>query len=224
MVVLSAGRLFILLGFWNREVSLFGPLAQWRHGQPNELCGSGRTCSQPGSGQVSPDALPQEVQRQVDQIVRQRLEQAFGSVFGKVMQATERAANAAEAQAAVVRQDGLTKMMKIDAWKPSTREEELKTWREWQFQFLTWLSAHDAKFAEDLAAIDPEIPEDHALMNETKVQRSQKLYWILVSLLRGRPLLLVKGLEKDRAGFEAIRVLRREMEPKERSRALAIMR
>ena len=177
-----------------------------------------------GSGQASPDALPQGVQRQVDQIVRQRLEQAFGSVFGKVMQATERAANAAEAQAAVVRQDGLTKMMKIDAWKPSTGEEELKTWREWQFQFLTWLSAHDAKFAEDLAAIDPEIPEDHALMNETKVQRSQKLYGILVSLLRGRPLLLVKGLERDRAGFEAMRVLRREMERKERSRALAIMR
>ena len=149
------------------------------------------------AGQASPDAMPQEVQRQVDQIVRQRLGQVFGSVFGKVMQATERAANAGEAQAAVVRQDGLTKMLKVDAWKPATREEELKTWREWQFQLLTWLSAHDAKFSEDLAAIT-EIPEDHALMNETKVQRSQKLYGVLVSLLRGRLLLLVKGLEKVR--------------------------
>eukprot|EP00439_Symbiodinium_sp_Y106_P075674 s1337_g15.t1 len=148
------------------------------------------------AGQASPDAMPQEVQRQVDQIVRQRLGQVFGSVFGKVMQATE-AANAGEAQAAVVRQDGLTKMLKVDAWKPATREEELKTWREWQFQLLTWLSAHDAKFSEDLAAIT-EIPEDHALMNETKVQRSQQLYGVLVSLLRGRPLLLVKGLEKFR--------------------------
>ncbi|CAE7236430.1 dcl1, partial [Symbiodinium sp. CCMP2456] len=161
------------------------------------------------AGQASPDAMPREVQQQVDALARQRLEQAFGSVFGKVLLATERAANTAEAQAAVVKQD---------------QQDELKTWREWQFQFLTWLSAHDAKFSEDLAGIDPEIAEDHALMDEAKVQRSQMLFGILVSLLRGRPLLLVKGLEKERAGFEAMRLLRREMEPKERPRALAIMR
>ncbi|CAE7386054.1 GIP, partial [Symbiodinium microadriaticum] len=165
-----------------------------------------------------------EVRQQVDAVVKQRLEQAFGSMFGKVMQATEKMATAAEAQASIVKQEGLTKVMKVDPWKPSNREEELRTWREWQFQFLTWVAAHDARFSEDLAAIDVDVPEDHALMDPAKAQRSQKLYAILVSLLRGRPLLLVKGLEKERAGLEAMRVLRREMEPKERARSLALMR
>ena len=168
--------------------------------------------------------LPPEVQQRVDAVVKQRLEQAFGSMFGKVMTATEKMATAAEAQASIVKQEGLTKVMKVDPWKPTSREEELRTWREWQFQFLTWVAAHDAKFSEDLAAIDIDVPEDHALMEPAKAQRSQKLYAILVSLLRGRPLLLVKGLEKDRAGLEAMRVLRKEMEPKERARSLALMR
>ena len=65
------------------------------------------------------------------------------------MQATERAAVAAEAQASIVKQDGLSKVMKVDTCKPGTRDEELKTWREWQLQFLTWVAAHDVKFSED---------------------------------------------------------------------------
>ena len=67
------------------------------------------------------------------------------------------------------------------------------------------------------------MPEDHALMDAAKVQRLQKLYGILVSLLRGRPLLLVKQMEKERGGLDAMRILRK-MDPRERARSLAIMR
>ena len=42
--------------------------------------------------------------------------------------------------------------------------------------------------------------------------------------MKGRPLLLIRSLEKDKAGYEAIRVLKREMEPKERARSLAIVK
>ena len=90
-----------------------------------------------------------------------------------------------------MKQDGLTQMMNVGLWNPSSRDEELKMWREWQRQFLTWIAAHDAKFSEDVAAIDPDVREDHVLMDADKVQRSQTLYGILVSLLRGWPPLLV---------------------------------
>ena len=190
----------------------------WFPGKGGDKMSGTAQPAQPAQG------LPPEVEQQVDAVVKQRLEQAFGSMFGKVMTATEKMATAAEAQASIVKQEGLTKVMKVDSWKPASREEELRTWREWQFQFLTWVAAHDAKFSADLAAIDIDVPEDHALMEPAKAQRSQKLYAILVSLLRGRPLLLVKGLEKERAGLEAMRVLRKEMEPKERARSLALMR
>ena len=60
-------------------------------------------------------------------------------------------------------------------------------------------------------------------MDAAKVQRLQKLYGILVSLLRGRPLLLVKQMEKERGGLDAMRILRK-MDPRERARSLAIMR
>ena len=68
------------------------------------------------------------------------------------------------------------------------------------------------------------MPEDHELMDAAKVQRLQKLYGILVSLLRGRPLLLVKQMEKECGGLDAMRILRRKMDPRERARSLAIMR
>ena len=178
---------------------------------------------QPQAGQAAVGMTP-EMQQQVDAVVRQRVQQAFGNAFGQVIQATEKMAKAAESQASIVRNDGLTKMMKMDSWKPVNREEELRSWKDWQFQLITWLTAHDGKYAEELDDIKEDVAEDHALMAPEKVQRSQRLFGVLVSLLKGRPLLLIKGFEKERAGYEAMRVLRREMEPKERARSLALLR
>ena len=70
-----------------------------------------------GSQGMSMDA---NVQAQVDLLVRQRLEQALGSVFTKVLGATERAAQAAEAQATATRQDHLVKAI-IPGAKQSRR-------------------------------------------------------------------------------------------------------
>ena len=133
-----------------------------------------------------------------------------------------RAAQAAEAQASASKTDGLVKAMKVEAWKPATREEELKTWRDWYFQLTTWLIANDNGYEDELGQIDPDSPVDHDLLEDESVQRSQKLYGLLCSLLKGRPLLLIRSLEKEKAGYEALRILKREMEPKERARSLAI--
>ena len=45
---------------------------------------------------------------------------------------------------------------------------------------------------------------DHSLMSDAEVERSRKLYSLLCSLLKGRPLLLIKGLESSKNGLEAI--------------------
>ncbi|CAE7778784.1 unnamed protein product [Symbiodinium sp. CCMP2592] len=173
---------------------------------------------------TGPQPMGPEIQEQVDQLVRRRLEQAFGSVVRKVLTATERATNAAESQAQANRLDGLTKGLKLDVWKPGSREEELRGWKDWFFQLRTWLSSHDPKYEEDIKAIKVDEPQDHALMDSEATNRSQKLFGVLCSYVRGRPLLLVKSQDDTKNGMEAVRILQKEMEPKERSRALAIVR
>ena len=145
-------------------------------------------------------------------------------MFTRLLQTTERAANAAEAQASVNRSDNLVKALKVEVWKPGSREEELKTWREWYFQLSTWLVANDAEYEDELNAISVDTPIDHALLDSDAVSRSQKLFGLLCSLVRGRPLLLIKNLEASRGGYEALRILKQEMEPKEKARSLALMR
>eukprot|EP00439_Symbiodinium_sp_Y106_P015244 s7793_g2.t1 len=177
----------------------------------------------PGPSAQAPGPGP-SFQEQVDAVVRQRLEQAFGSVFGKVLTATQRAAEAAEKQAAANKSEGLTKALKLEVWKPQSREEELRGWREWSFQLMTWLVAHDAEFEKDIEGIDVDVTVSHALLSDESAERSQKLFGVLCSYLRGRPLLIVRGQEKERNGLEGFRLLKREMEPKERARSLAIVR
>ena len=161
---------------------------------------------------------------QADRLVRERLNQAFSSVFGKLIESSERAAAAAEKQANVVKSDNLVKGLKCDQWKPQTREEELKTWEEWYFGFTNYIASHDPEYEADLNGLDWEKEATHALMTSEQVARSQRLYGLLCSLLRGRPLMLIKACEKSKGGYEAIRILKNEMEPREKARTLALLR
>eukprot|EP00439_Symbiodinium_sp_Y106_P058645 s3472_g8.t1 len=114
--------------------------------------------------------------------------------------------------------------LKCDQWKPPSREEELRTWREWFFGFTNFISSHDPKYEEDINELDLEVEADHMFMNNEMVERSQRLFGLLCSLLRGRPLLLVRSCEKTKCGYEALRILKNEMEPREKARSLALMR
>ena len=186
-------------------------------------CKSEMSQAGPSSGQPM-EELPPQLQEQMDRLVRQRLEQALGSVIGRVLTATERAAQATEAQAAASKSDGMIKALKVDIWKPVSREEELRTWREWYFQLCTWLIAHDGDYENELNAINVDTPIDHIDLDSETIVRSQKLYGVLCSVLKNRPLLLIRGLEKERGGYEALRILKKEMEPRERARSLAIVK
>eukprot|EP00439_Symbiodinium_sp_Y106_P057167 s3995_g8.t1 len=131
---------------------------------------------------------------------------------------------AAEAQANVQKSDNLIKGLKLDVFKPSTREEELRTWKEWWFSFSTYVCAHDPAYESDFNEIDLDTEITHHFMDEQQTSRSQRLFGLLCSVLKGRPLLLIRSLEPTRCGFEAVRLLRREMEPREKARSLALMR
>ncbi|CAE7388152.1 AGD9 [Symbiodinium sp. CCMP2592] len=96
--------------------------------------------------------LQQQAESFVDRIVKQRLEQAFTNMSGKLVESSERAARAAEQQAGSQRSDNMVRSLKVDAWKPQGREEELRTWREWN--------------------IDLDTEVDHALLPDAMVQRS----------------------------------------------------
>ena len=161
---------------------------------------------------------------QADRLVRERLNQAFSSVFGKLIESSERAAAAAERQANVVKNDNLVKGLKCDQWKPQTREEELKTWREWYFGFTNFISSHDPEYEAELNGLDLEKEATHDLMPAEQVARSQRLFGLLCSLLRGRPLMLIRVCDKTKAGYEAVRILKNEMEPREKARTLALLR
>ena len=161
---------------------------------------------------------------QADILVRERLNQAFSSVFGKLIESSERAAAAAERQANVVKNDNLVKGLKCDQWKPQTREEELKTWREWYFGFTNFISSHDPEYEAELSGLDLEKEATHDLMPAEQVARSQRLFGLLCFLLRGRPLMLIRACDKTKAGYEVIRILKNEMEPREKARTLALLR
>ncbi|CAE7949814.1 unnamed protein product, partial [Symbiodinium sp. KB8] len=123
----------------------------------------------------------------VDRLVKQRLEQAFHGVIRKLVDTTERAAQAAEASASTNRLESLTKSLKVEFWKPASREEELKSWKEWAFQFTNWLVANDPSYEADLAGIDLEKEIDHALLPSEQEARSQRLFGVLCCAERKAP-------------------------------------
>ena len=192
--------------------------AEMDNGQP----GSSQAQDAAQAAQAAPGMMiPVE---QVDRLVKQRLEQAFSGVFGRLLSTTEKAAAAAEATASSNRTESMMKGLKIDAFRPQTREEELRGWKDWWFQFSTYVCGHDPAFEDDFKGIDPETEVDHSLLTDAEVARSRKLFSLLCSLVKGRPLLLIKNLEGAKNGLEAVRVLRNAMEPKEKARSLALLR
>ena len=127
--------------------------------------------------------------------------------MGASLETSERAAEAAEQQAAQHKSEGLAKALKLEAWKPASREEELRTWREWYFQLSTYLVAMDPDYAKDLEDVAGEAIIDTDLMDTEGQARSRRLYGFLCNVIKGRPLLLIRGdLEKSRGGLEALRV------------------
>ena len=119
---------------------------------------------------------------QVDRLVGQRLEQAFNGVFGRLLSTTEKAAQAAEASATSHKTDNMMKGLKVDVFRPSTREEELRGWKEWWFGFSTYVCGHDPAYEDDFKGIS-----NHELLT-TKLVRDwrKRPNWVRRSRLVAR--------------------------------------
>ena len=106
---------------------------------------------------------------------------------------------------------------------PDTRQDEPTKWGDWRFQFETFVGAIDdsllllMKRAEKL---ETRI-EMTSLAGPERIL-SETLYSLLSGLMKNRPLRLVRGIPHQN-GLEAWRVLTKDLQPKTRQRALALV-
>ncbi|CAE7216612.1 YPTV4, partial [Symbiodinium microadriaticum] len=115
------------------------------------------------------------------------------------------------------------------AFSPSTIEDEASQWGDWAFAFRNFLSLMDWGYFTDLKMAEQRTaPIDSSDFNgdffegrDDRKVRGMKLYSVLSSYLRNRPLKVLRSVD-DMNGFEVWRRLTAELEPSSRSRSLAV--
>ena len=113
-----------------------------------------------------------------------------------------------------------------EAFNPATLEEEVSQRSDWAFTFKNFLAFMDQDFLEDLQKAEDETAEialggPFFRGDEGRKTRGLKLYSVLSSYLRNRPLKVLRSVE-NMNGFEVWRKLTSELEPSSRSRSLAM--
>ena len=111
-----------------------------------------------------------------------------------------------------------------DVFKPDGREAELKLWSDWKFSFLNYVKGLDPSMAHSMDMVEENVDANYDLgdmTDETKA-KSVRLYSLLTSYLRQRPLKLIRRI-KNENGFAAWQTLIKEMQPATRARALALL-
>ena len=113
-----------------------------------------------------------------------------------------------------------------EAFSPATLEEEVSQWSDWAFTFKNLLAFMDQDFLTDFE--EAESQEAEIAMGgsffrgkDARKTRGLKLYSVLSSYLRNRPLKVLRSVE-NMNGFEVWRKLTAELEPSSRSRSLAM--
>ncbi|CAE7676733.1 unnamed protein product [Symbiodinium sp. CCMP2592] len=117
--------------------------------------------------------------------------------------------------------DSAAKLVKSpDVFAPKSLEEEVSQWPDWSFSFKVFVGFIDPTYAEELKKVElaPPKPAEYTVGER---ERSTKLYAILASYLRNRPLKLLKS-EGSPDGYSVWRRLFEELEPSSRTRGLAM--
>ena len=111
-----------------------------------------------------------------------------------------------------------------DLFKPETRDQEIKQWGDWKFSFVNYVKGIEPQMAHSMKMVEDNLGGDFAFDDMTDATKAMavRLYGVLSSYLRGRPLKLVRHM-KDENGFEAWQRLLKEMQPATRARALALL-
>ena len=116
-----------------------------------------------------------------------------------------------------------TKYVKApDLFAPKSLEEEVQAWGDWSFQFRNFMAIQDAKYRDELQQC--EVADgflSFSSFNEATRERALRLYSVLASYLRGRPLKILKSVTTGN-GYQVWRQLCDELQPRSRPRALAL--
>ncbi|CAE7797529.1 RE1 [Symbiodinium sp. CCMP2592] len=116
-----------------------------------------------------------------------------------------------------------TKYVKApDLFNPKSLEEEAAQWGDWSFHFHNFMTIQDSGYRSDFEKCESASSfvnfADYAA--DVK-ERALRLYSVLASYLRGRPLKLLRA-NKNGDGYAVWRQLCDELQPRSRPRALAL--
>eukprot|EP00439_Symbiodinium_sp_Y106_P035577 s4713_g4.t1 len=110
-----------------------------------------------------------------------------------------------------------------DIFKPQTRDEEISGFPEWAWQRKQYLHAIDGDMCDMVEEVESDLSAEVLLGNVSPEAQNQakKLYALLTTLVRERPLQLLRSAEQGN-GFEAWRLLTSTLAPASKSRSLAL--
>ncbi|CAE7834970.1 GIP [Symbiodinium sp. CCMP2592] len=151
----------------------------------------------------------------------------------RMSEATQAASAAAQAAAFASTAQGsrpmgvgdLTKVLpKPDPFRPTTRDEEFAQWPQWSWTFEQYLSCLEPEFSSELRDYGrQQTAVILSSLDENAKRRSRLLYGMLNGLLYERGRRLLRSVQ-DQNGFEAWRLLSKDLMPKTRNRVLALLR
>ncbi|CAE7776825.1 GIP [Symbiodinium sp. CCMP2592] len=151
----------------------------------------------------------------------------------RMSEATQAASAAAQAAAFASTAQGsrpmgvgdLTKVLpKPDPFRPTSRDEEFAQWPQWSWTFEQYLSCLEPEFSSELRDYGrQQTAVTLSSLDEGAKRRSRLLYGMLNGLLYERGRRLLRSVQ-DQNGFEAWRLLSKDLMPKTRNRVLALLR
>ena len=114
-------------------------------------------------------------------------------------------------------------LQKPDIWRPSTLEDEIAQWPEWSFLFKSFLVYGDQAYKQEFDAVENALDTEFRISaySEQQTKRARKLFAVLTSYLKGRPLRIVRGSTQE-DGYVAWQALCRELQPSSRQRSVAL--
>eukprot|EP00434_Breviolum_minutum_P039359 symbB.v1.2.034948.t1/scaffold4605.1/size37493/1 len=115
-------------------------------------------------------------------------------------------------------------LQKPSTFDPATREQEISLWKEWAWAFEQYLSNIDPLFSEDVKVLrdNPTSYVDVSVQHDDEKKRGALLYSLLASLVKQRPLMVVRSVHNNN-GLEAYRQLLLSNEPVNKNRALSLL-
>ena len=106
----------------------------------------------------------------------------------------------------------------------SSRESEIAGWKEGSWMFEQYVASVDTRFSDDVQQIRSNLNTmvDPVDFSDSEKQRNSFFYSLLSSLLRQRPLLVVRQVSGSN-GFEAYRLLIQQNEPLSKNRSMGLL-